>query len=430
MRIHSRRSSFLVVVLLLAGIGVAQATAPASDPTWPAWLEAASHADTSAIPTVQTLLTYAAWEDAKLIPVARDDSRSANSSLQQMAIWPRAWDGHPWPVGSDVASSSYPRIVAPSAGHGMPLIQYRPDDPGLRLDFAPFLAYDEPLTMSMVPGSVSPDLLTAQSLMRVISLDRYITGRYADTVTEAFQHWHMAPNGAVIAPLLKHFDSCVLYKRNDNEAMLLELKGRESDWGLATLAAMRGGDTPLRVQLLTGPDIAAWREESTRYGALDELLNFSDQLHRIDFATIPASLDSRAGAWEHMAIFKLRALGSAELAYEGMNKCRDYGTLNNLLSTNLVPLGISRGNAIDAYSIAVFFPMRSSVVNGLPAYDSSFTIVAIPRNQRNHLRTFAICTDQVVRVATEVSDQVPEQYNDSAPPKVRGSSPTNWEPLR
>ena len=160
-----------------------------------------------------------------------------------------------------------------------------------------------------------------------------------------------------------------------------------------------------------------------------ELLVVASIIAIIAAIAIPQLLNARRSAWENRAKLTLRALGSSQLAYQDQNNNKDYGTWNNLIFTDYVQKGYSRGNIIDNYSLAVFYAAKSTQVNNLTAQDSSFTIVAMPRNQRNRLRTFAICDDQTLRVAILATDQVPTQVNDTTPPTVTGTSPCNWDVL-
>lgn len=162
-----------------------------------------------------------------------------------------------------------------------------------------------------------------------------------------------------------------------------------------------------------------------------ELLVVASIIAIIAAIAIPQLLNARRSAWENRAKLTLRALGSSQLAYQDQNLNKDYGTWDNLIFTDYVQKGYSRGNIIDNYSLAIFFANKSQIVNGLTAQDSSFTIVAIPRNQRNRLRTFAICDDQTVRVATDYALNIQANSGNAAP---AGDNPCDinnpWEPLR
>lgn len=163
-----------------------------------------------------------------------------------------------------------------------------------------------------------------------------------------------------------------------------------------------------------------------------ELLVVASIIAIIAAIAIPQLLNARRSAWENRAKLTLRALGSSQLAYQDQNLDKNYGNWNAMVATDYVQLGYTRTNMIDNYSLAVFYANPSAQVNGITASDSSFTIVAVPRNNRNRLRTFAICDDQTVRVA-DTGDTVPVQTGGNGPGSsisVTGDVPCVWEPLR
>lgn len=166
-----------------------------------------------------------------------------------------------------------------------------------------------------------------------------------------------------------------------------------------------------------------------------ELLVVASIIAIIAAIAIPQLLNARRSAWENRCKLTLRALGSSQLAYQDQNLNKDYGNWDAMVATDYVQEGYSRTNMIDNYSLAVFYANPSAQVNGITASDSSFTIVAVPRNDRNRLRTFAICDDQTVRVATDPPNtDVPTQSGGNGPGAtitVTGTvTPCRWEPLR
>lgn len=95
----------------------------------------------------------------------------------------------------------------------------------------------------------------------------------------------------------------------------------------------------------------------------------------------------------------LCTLGSAMLAFKNENPDKNYGTWEEMTKANYIQEGYSRTNMIDNYSIAVFNVQKSTLdKNGNSNFDSTFTIVAFPRRQRNRLRTFALGDDQTPRL--------------------------------
>ncbi|HYE78382.1 MAG TPA: prepilin-type N-terminal cleavage/methylation domain-containing protein [bacterium] len=164
-----------------------------------------------------------------------------------------------------------------------------------------------------------------------------------------------------------------------------------------------------------------------------ELLVVASIIAIIAAIAIPQLLNARRSAWENRAKITLRALGSSQLAYQDSNLNKDYGTFQNMLDSDYIQKGYTRGNMIDNYSIAVFYRSSSTRVGPYSGADSTFTIVAVPRSQKNRLRTFAICDDQTVRVATDGATQVVPANGDTAMPTIPNpatDNPCDWEPLR
>jgi hypothetical protein len=102
--------------------------------------------------------------------------------------------------------------------------------------------------------------------------------------------------------------------------------------------------------------------------------------------------------WENHAKLTLRSLGSSQLAfadaYDG-----NYGTWEELQQKEFIQKGYTRTNIIDNYSLVAFD--RAKMVKdkeGKVLVPSSFTMIALPRSQKNKLRTFALGDDQTPRV--------------------------------
>lgn len=154
-----------------------------------------------------------------------------------------------------------------------------------------------------------------------------------------------------------------------------------------------------------------------------ELLIIASIIAIIAALAIPQLLNARRSAWENRCKLTLRAIGSAELAYFDATIENTYGTFEAMLSTQLVQPGYSRSSLIDNYSIMLWdVDPPTMTFGGLPAYDSSFTIIAIPRSQRNKLRTFGICDDQTLRVFVGRMENFENTFG--------LKDPKRWEPLR
>jgi len=138
---------------------------------------------------------------------------------------------------------------------------------------------------------------------------------------------------------------------------------------------------------------------------------------------IPQLLNARRSAWENRAKLTLRAIGSSELAYQDLTKENTYGTWGALKSTQLIQVGYTRSSIIDNYSIMLWdVDPPSMSFGGLPAYDSRFTIIAIPRSQKNKLRTFGINDDQTLRIYVGKPEDFGNSYG------MRNAA--FWSPLR
>ncbi|MEO7993984.1 MAG: hypothetical protein ABI743_06255, partial [bacterium] len=122
-------------------------------------------------------------------------------------------------------------------------------------------------------------------------------------------------------------------------------------------------------------------------------------------------------------------LGSSQLAYQDSNLDKHYGGWGDLLSSNYIQQGYTRSNIIDNYSLAVFYAANPGQRNGRYDYPT-FTVVAMPMiGPRGNpgLRTFAICDDQVARVATNFHLNIVSNPANTVP---TGDSPCEWDPLR
>lgn len=138
---------------------------------------------------------------------------------------------------------------------------------------------------------------------------------------------------------------------------------------------------------------------------------------------IPQILNARRSAWESRAKGTLRAYGETQLAYQNSNNNLHYGTWSNLISTEYIAQGYTRGNLIENYS--VWESVRNAY--SFESYTvSTFTVIAFPRTTRppGYLSTFAMREDQVLR-----------EYNPITPfANAWGSAgdfgAKSWEPIR
>ena len=125
------------------------------------------------------------------------------------------------------------------------------------------------------------------------------------------------------------------------------------------------------------------------------------------------------------AIESLRALGVAQAAYLQRSNSEYTGTwsfasFRSLKGAGSLPIGSSRENLINHYSLAVWWaPLPGD------GQAPSYTVVALP--QQKGLRTFAICDDQTLRVATTHELNIIPNRDDEEP---KGDCPCYWEPVR
>jgi competence protein ComGC len=146
------------------------------------------------------------------------------------------------------------------------------------------------------------------------------------------------------------------------------------------------------------------------------------------FMSIPNLLSSRRSAWMSRAKGTLRSTGSTQLAYQGTNNAKNFGSFQALKDTLYVAEGYSLGNMIENYS------MTWAVYKYPDFYDEdspsesihTFTIVAYPRDLRpRYLLTFGITEDQIVRMYNpENSANGLNEFNGLDDPRVQ-----TWDPV-
>jgi len=109
-------------------------------------------------------------------------------------------------------------------------------------------------------------------------------------------------------------------------------------------------------------------------------------------------LNAKRSAWESRAKATLRAYGETELAYQYSNNIGHWGTWDDLIQTDYIAQGYSKGNIIENYSLWTSVDNYTYWANG-HGY-CTFTLVAFPRRTSppGYLATFAIREDQTLRV--------------------------------
>ena len=132
-----------------------------------------------------------------------------------------------------------------------------------------------------------------------------------------------------------------------------------------------------------------------------ELLVVAAIIAIIAAIAIPSLLNARRAAWQSRAKGTLRSIGSSQLAYQGTNNQKFYGTFPALQDDLYIADGYSLGNMIENYSMSWTStnPSTGTGTLGAGIGNNTFTIVAYPRDTRpGYLNTFGVTEDQVVRV--------------------------------
>lgn len=154
-----------------------------------------------------------------------------------------------------------------------------------------------------------------------------------------------------------------------------------------------------------------------------ELLVVAAIIAIIAAIAIPQLLNARRAAWMSRAKGTLRSIGSAQLAYQGSNNNKVYGSFEALQKVGDIADGYTLSNMIENYSMSwgvtsPYTDLREGTITGEGIAGNAFTIIAYPRDTREgFLQTFAITEDQVVRV-----------FNDEEETNEFGSVKT-WDPI-
>ena len=159
-----------------------------------------------------------------------------------------------------------------------------------------------------------------------------------------------------------------------------------------------------------------------------ELLVVAAIIAIIAAIAIPALLNARRAAWQSRAKGTLRSVGSSQLAYQGTNNDKFYGSFKAMVDDLYIATGYSLGNMIENYSMTwtITNPATGTGTLGAGIGNNTFTVVAYPRDTRQgYLSTFGVTEDQVVRVYNPDSlSGAPNQLNGFADPMV-----STWDPI-
>lgn len=161
-----------------------------------------------------------------------------------------------------------------------------------------------------------------------------------------------------------------------------------------------------------------------------ELLVVAAIIAIIAAIAIPSLMNARRAAWMSRAKGTLRSTGSSQLAYQGTNNEKYYGTFSALKKTLYIAEGYELGNMIENYSMWWDITEPSGSIYTGKLGDSGigmnqFTIVCYPRDTRpGYLMTFGITEDQVVRVYNPESLHRSNTWNGFDDPNVK-----SWDPI-
>jgi len=279
----------------------------------------------------------------------------------------------------------------------------------------------------------------ARALLRPAQSWELVDGDPKAGMREIYEDLQLAPNPHVLGGLQQSFDRVEFFYGNDSDqsrAYLLLLTLGDQAW-LWSAGEPTLGEPGFDMRLVVNAqalDMTKGNEgrKPRSMGTLDDLGKLVDAPMRLAWLleSEAVSRDHQRKAWENRARLTLRALGSSQLAYQDQNLAKNYGSWDNMIEPDYIQRGYSRGNMIDNYSLAVFFADNSAsskARNHFSNSDASFTVVAVPLNQRNKLRTFSICDDQTVRVATNFHLNIVPNHGNSVP---IGDDPCSWDPLR
>jgi len=171
--------------------------------------------------------------------------------------------------------------------------------------------------------------------------------------------------------------------------------------------------------------MALFKVRNQKGFTLLELLVVAAIIAIIAAIAIPQLLNARRAAWQSRAKSTLRSTGSSQLAYQGTNNLKFYGTFQALKDDLYIAEGYTLGNMIENYSCSwdVTNPsgdLYGELGIGAGIGNNKFTIIAYPRDTRpGYLNTFAVTEDQTVRVYNPDSTVAPNDWG----------SVTSWDPI-
>lgn len=139
---------------------------------------------------------------------------------------------------------------------------------------------------------------------------------------------------------------------------------------------------------------------------------------------IPQLLSAGKSKGENRCKIYLRHLGTCELDFIEKDEKNNYGTFVELQQLGFIDKKYTRDNYIEKYDIVTFNVADNIwIEERKEGKDSTFTIVAIPDNPKNKLRTFAIGDHQMILVWTGDDSEFDKN-------KIDLNNQKQWESLR
>jgi prepilin-type N-terminal cleavage/methylation domain-containing protein len=167
--------------------------------------------------------------------------------------------------------------------------------------------------------------------------------------------------------------------------------------------------------------MALFKVRSQKGFTLLELLVVAAIIAIIAAIAIPQLLNARRAAWQSRAKGPLRSIGSSQLAYQGTNNKKFYGTFKALKADMYIAEGYSLSNMVENYSLSWTCTnpgQQTGLGTGAGIGNNKFTVIAFPRDTRpGFLNTFAVTEDQTVRVFNKTN------------PTNKWDSVTTWDPI-
>ncbi|MEO7993985.1 MAG: hypothetical protein ABI743_06260 [bacterium] len=388
------------------------------------WPEAAA-GNARSLQFVQEVACMSAFLDADVLPSRELGLSDEAYALAHMAYWPTDDTGIPWPLREkdNPAAHDNDRNRNAVLRHEESLWGL----PGFHGHFfTPTLSYDEldePLYRwrggASGEGPIPEAVLRARVLLIPLNLTTVVHGHHVRTVSEAYAVLQLAPNPQLLAQLDGSFEEVTFLSSHDTQHLGLLLESGGDAWLWDVDPAQNDLWSALRMSLVSGKmaaesTVAGWDVK----GTLDDLRPAANAQRAFFWQLakwLPEPIDTYGA--ESRAKVALHQLAAAQWTYHEQAGAGQYGNFFDLQQANLVARPLTRANMIGNYSLSIFYAEPSN---------SHFSIVATPRPPHPGLRTFALCDDGLLRVATGFNLNIVAHTDHTAP---TGDSPCGWMPV-